>query len=168
MKKIFIGIAITIASTIIIILIAFYIIVKNNPDFAPYIAETYNTEYTIHSDIYKISEIKKEMTKIAQEYEEGIKLTQIEYNFENIKEGKTTFSFYRENYGENKACRVDIIVNMTSRKVTEINYYKGHGKRISGYLEEINNNMDVNVLDYIPEKNLKVTIKITNYGIETY
>ena len=76
----------------IIMLIVFIIILgtvlyifigdNDNDDFAPYISKEYDEVYDIQSDIYNLTEIKSELTEIAQKYEEGLKLTFAQYDIE--------------------------------------------------------------------------------------
>ena len=89
---------------IIIVAIILYTFIKNSDDFAPYVSEEYDKVYDIHSDIYNLLEIKSELTEIAQEYEEGLKLTFVQYDIEESNK-KAEFQFYKNDYdGQNKAC----------------------------------------------------------------
>ncbi len=167
MKKIFIGIGIAIILLSLLVIVGIYAIIKDNPDFAPYKSKKYNINYDIKSDIYNLSEIKDEMTSIANKYEKEIKLTSIEYKIENKNNGTVRFGFFRSDYnGKNKACSILIEADILTKKVTNILYEKGNGKRISGYSNEIVNNLDKNILEYIDDQNKSVIITITNFGIE--
>lgn len=153
-KKVSIAI---IVSFIIIIPIIFYNFTKNNDDFAPYINKEYDKVYDIHSDIYDLSEIKRELTEIAQEYEEGLKLTFAQYDIEESNK-KAQFQFYKNNYdGQNKACLLTINIDIDENKTTKIKYEKGHGKRVNGYSNEINSSEKIS--DYInPNENTKIIV----------
>lgn len=153
-KKVSIAI---IVSFIIIIPIIFYNFTKNNDDFAPYINKEYDKVYDIHSDIYDLSEIKRELTEIAQEYEEGLKLTFAQYDIEESNK-KAQFQFYKNNYdGQNKACLLTINIDINENKTTKIKYEKGHGKRVNGYSNEINSSEKIS--DYInPNENTKIIV----------
>ena len=153
-KKVSIAI---IVSFIIIIPIIFYNFTKNNDDFAPYINKEYDKVYDIHSDIYDLSEIKRELTEIAQEYEKGLKLTFAQYDIEESNK-KAQFQFYKNNYdGQNKACLLTINIDIDENKTSKIKYEKGHGKRVNGYSNEINSSEKIS--DYInPNENTKIIV----------
>ena len=129
----------------------------DNDDFAPYINTEYYEVYEIQSDIYNLTEIKSELTEIAQKYEEGLKLTFAQYDIEeNTK--KAQFQFYKNDYnGQNMACLLIINVDIDAKKTTKIKYEKGHGKRVTGYSSEINSLEKIS--DYInPNENIRITI----------
>ena len=159
----------------IILLIVFIIILGiilyvflgayNNDDFAPYINKEYYEVYDIQSDIYNLTEIKSELTGIAQKYEEGLKLTFAQYDIEENSK-KAEFQFYKNNYdGKNLACLLTINVDIESKKTTKIKYEKGHGKRVNGYSNEINSLEKIS--DYInPNENIKITV--TSQDITLY
>ena len=159
----------------IILLIVFIIILGiilyvflgayNNDDFAPYINKEYYEVYDIQSDIYNLTEIKSELTGIAQKYEEGLKLTFAQYDIEENSK-KAEFQFYRNDYdGQNIACLLTINVDIEAKKTTKINYEKGHGKRVNGYSNEINSLEKIS--DYInPNESIKITV--TSQDITLY
>lgn len=130
---------------------------KDNDDFAPYISKEYYKVYDIQSDIYDLVEIKNELTEIAQEYEEGLKLTFAQYDIEESNK-KAQFQFYKDDYGEqNKACLLTINIDIDLKKTTKIKYEKGHGKRVNGYSSEINSLE--NLSDYInPNESIKIIV----------
>ena len=167
MKKFFIVIGIAIIIFLLLLpIIGIYIMVKDNPDFAPYKSKKYNIDYDIKSDIYNLSEIKDEMTSIANKYEKGIKLTSIEYKIENKDNGTVRFGFYKSDYnGKNKACSILIEADILTKKVTNILYDNGHGKRISGWSNEIVTNLDKNIADYIEDTDNNIIITITDFEI---
>ena len=118
----------------IIMLIVFIIILgtvlyifigdNDNDDFAPYISKEYDEVYDIQSDIYNLTEIKSELTEIAQKYEEGLKLTFAQYDIEENSK-KAEFQFYRNDYdGQNIACLLTINVDIEAKKTTKINMKK--------------------------------------------
>ena len=123
----------------IIVLIVFIIILgiilymflgdTDNDDFAPYINKEYYEVYEIQSDIYNLTEIKSELTEIAQKYEEGLKLTFAQYDIEENSK-KAEFQFYRNDYdGQNIACLLTINVDIEAKKTTKIKYEKGSEKQ---------------------------------------
>ena len=159
----------------IIMLIVFIIILgtvlyifigdNDNDDFAPYISKEYDEVYDIQSDIYNLTEIKSELTEIAQKYEEGLKLTFAQYDIEENSK-KAEFQFYRNDYdGQNIACLLTINVDIEAKKTTKIKYEKGHGKRVNGYSNEINSLEKIS--DYInPNESIKITV--TSQDITLY
>ena len=159
----------------IIMLIVFIIILgtvlyifigdNDNDDFAPYISKEYDEVYEIQSDIYNLTEIKSELTEVAQKYEEGLKLTFAQYDIEENGK-KAEFQFYKNDYnGENLACLLTINVDIDAKKTTKIKYEKGHGKRVTGYSNEINSLEKIS--DYInPNENIKITV--TSQDITLY
>lgn len=142
---------------IIIISIIFNYCIENSDDFAPHISEEYNKVYDIHSDIYNLVEIKSELTEIAQEYEEGLKLTFIQYDIDESTK-KAEFQFYKDDYDEeNKACLLTIDIDIDSKKTTKIKYEKGHGKRVNGHSNEIQSLEKIS--DYInPNESIKIIV----------
>lgn len=150
---------------IMIISIIFYNFIENNDDFAPYISKEYDKIYDIHSDIYNLVEIKSELTEIAQEYEDGLKLTFAQYDIEESSK-KAEFQFYKDDYdGENKVCLFTINVDIDTKKTTNIKYEKGQGKRVTGYSNEINSLEKIS--DYInPNENIKIIV--TSQDIALY
>lgn len=151
---------------IIILSIIFYNFMESNDDFATYINKEYDKVYDIHSsDIYNLVEIKSELTEIAQEYEEGLKLTFVQYDIgENSKTAE--FQFYKDDYnGKNKACLLTINIDIGAKKTTKIKYEKGNAKRVSGYSNEISSLEKIS--DYInPNENIKIVV--TNEDITLY
>ena len=150
---------------IIIVAIILYTFIKNSDDFVPYISKEYDKVYDIHSDIYNLLEIKSELTEIAQEYEEGLKLTFVQYDIEENNK-KAEFQFYKNDYdGQNKACLLTINIDIDAKKTTKIKYEKGHGKRVSGYSNEISTLEKVS--DYI-NSNESIKIIVTSEDITLY
>ena len=150
---------------IIIVAIILYTFIKNSDDFVPYISKEYDKVYDIHSDIYNLLEIKSELTEIAQEYEEGLKLTFVQYDIEENNK-KAEFQFYKNDYdGQNKACLLTINIDIDTKKTTKIKYEKGHGKRVSGYSNEISTLEKVS--DYI-NSNESIKIIVTSEDITLY
>ena len=150
---------------IIIVSIIFYKYIENNDDFAPYISEEYNKVYDINSDIYNLVEIKSELTEIAQEYEEGLKLTFAQYDIDESTK-KAEFQFYKNDYdGQNKACLLTINIDIDAKKTPKIKYEKGNAKRVNGYSNEINSLEKIS--DYInPNETIKIIV--TSQDITLY
>lgn len=158
---------IIIITIILVLIIGTYMILIQNPDFAPYTAKSFDEVYEIKSDIYNLSEIKSEMTEIAQKYEEDIKLTYIRYDLEKNEKGTVRFEFYRPNpKGKNEATIIVIKVDLQTRKTIKISYEKGHGKRVTGYSNEIVNGLDEYILDYIDDNEENISVIVTNSSID--
>lgn len=164
LKKIIISFLIIILIIFLLLVALIFLIIKDNPDFAPYTEKEYDTVYEITSDIYDLPEIKNEMTNIAQKYEQDIKLTEIKYYLENKDNGTVTFIFYKTFPPENKACSISIDMDIATKKTNHILYKKGHGKRISGCEYEITKPLSTDMSTYINDAN-KIFIHITNFGI---
>ena len=115
--------------------------------------------------IYNLFEIKSELTEIAQEYEEGLKLTFVQYDIEKDNK-KAKIQFYKDDYdGQNKACLLTINIDIDAKKTTKIKYEKGNGKRVRGYFNEISTLEKIT--DYInPNENIKIIV--TSEGITLY
>lgn len=142
---------------IIIITIILYKSIEKNDDFAPYISKEYDKVYDIHSNIYDLEEIKSELTEIAQKYEKGLKLTFAQYDIKGNNK-VAEFQFYTDDYGEqNKACLLTMNIDINEKKTTKIKYEKGHGKRVTGYSNEIRTLEKIT--DYInPNENIKIIV----------
>lgn len=164
LKKIIIGFLIIILIIFLLLVALIFLIIKDNPDFAPYTEKEYDTVYEITSDIYDLPEIKNEMTNIAQKYEQDIKLTEIKYYLENKDNGTVTFIFYKSFPPENKACSISIDMDIATKKTQHILYEKGHGKRISGCEYEIVKPLNTDMSPYINDAN-NIFIHITNFGV---
>lgn len=152
--------------TILILGMGIYMILIQNPDFVSYTAKSFDTIYEIKSDIYNLSQIKNEMTEIAQKYEKDIKLTYIRYDLENKDNGTVRFEFYKSNpNGKNEAIVIVIKLDLKTKKTTKISYEKGHGKRVTSYSNEIVNRLDENILDFIDDTDKNIKITVTNSNI---
>ena len=151
-------VSIIVVAFIIVISLIVYNFIINNEDFAPYTNEEYNESYDITSDIYDVTVVKYELTPIVEKYEEGVKLTYVQYDIEENSK-MAEFQFYKDDYnGKNMACIITAIVDIDAKKITKIKYEKGNGKRVSGYSTEIN--ISENLSDYInPKENIQITIR---------
>ena len=152
---------------IIVLCVILYLFLEDtgNDDFAPYINKEFYEVYEIQSDIYNLTEIKNELTEIAQKYEEGLKLTFAQYDIEENNK-KAQFQFYKNDYnGQNMACLLIMNVDIDAKKTTKIKYEKGNGKRVSGYSDEINSLEKIS--DYInPNESIRITV--TSQDITLY
>ena len=162
-KKLYILIVIFII--VLCIILFLFLEDTGNDDFAPYINKEFYEVYEIQSDIYNLTEIKNELTEIAQKYEEGLKLTFAQYDIEENNK-KAQFQFYKNDYnGQNMACLLIMNVDIDAKKTTKIKYEKGNGKRVSGYSDEINSLEKIS--DYInPNESIRITV--TSQDITLY
>lgn len=162
MKKIILIITII----LLMLLLGIFMLIRENPDFAPYTQKAFDKVYNIESDVYDLVAIKNETTKIAQNYENDIRLTYIRYDIENAGNSQAIFQFYKaDSNGKNQACIINITVDLNTKQTTNITYEKGHGKRVTGYSDEINDMLNENILDYIDETTENISIIVTNSDI---
>ena len=147
---------------IIMLLIFTYILINNIYNSSMYICKEYDSIYNINSNIYNLSEIKHELEEISQKYEEGLKLTFVQYNIHKNK-NEANFQFYKNN--KNIACLLNINVNIDTKKTTNIKYEKGSVKRVKGYFNEINSLEKIT--DYI-NPNEDINIIVTSEGLSLY
>ena len=54
-------------------------------------------------------------------------------------------------------------LDIATKKIYNIIYRKGHGKRIGGHENEIVNTIDTDILSQLTDENIEVTI--LNYGV---
>ena len=123
---------------LLIALIAFWLIaayaifnwIENNDDWAPYTEKKFDTSYDISSDIFNLSQLKAEMTNIAQNYEKSVKLTKGEYYLEDDTNGLITFEFYRDFLPNNKSCTIEMKLDIATKKVYNIVIEKDMEKQL--------------------------------------
>lgn len=162
MKKIILIITII----LLILLLGIFMLIRENPDFAPYTQKSFDKVYNIESDVYDLVAIKNETTEIAQNYENDIRLTYIRYNIEKSGNSNAIFQFYKaDSKGKNQVCIINITIDLNTKQTTNITYEKGHGKRVNGYSIEINDTLNENILDYIGESAENISIIVTNSDI---
>lgn len=137
--------------------------IEDNDDFAPYTEKNFDVAYIISSDILSPSQLKNEVTPIAQNYEKNVKLTSLDYHLENKNSGLVILEFYKSFPEKNKACTIEMKLDIATKKIYNIIYRKGHGKRIGGHENEIINTIDTDILSYLTDENIEVTI--LNYGV---
>ena len=170
-RKLLIFFIIILIILIIFLLLATYAIfnwIENNDDFAPYSEKEFDTTYSISSDIFNLSQLKEETTDIAQKYEKNIKLTEVHYYLENISNGLITLKFYKNFPPKNKACTIEMKLDIMSKKIYNVLYIKGHGKRVSGFESEIVDSLNTNILSYLGNDTQKVHITVTNFGVSKH
>ena len=95
--------------------------------------KNFDVAYIISSDILSPSQLKNEVTPIAQNYEKNVKLTSLDYHLENKNSGLVILEFYKSFPGKNKACTIEMKLDIATKKIYNIIYRKGHGKRIGGH-----------------------------------
>ena len=64
-----------------------YIFFYDSDDFYPHTEKEYYTDYSLSSDLLNLSQLKTETTQIAQTYESGLVLTEINYFFYDKNNG---------------------------------------------------------------------------------
>lgn len=167
MKKNIIFTVILIFLIILNIFIGFKIwnMIEENDDFAPYTEKTFSEKYTLNTNLFSLTELKDETTKIAQNYEKDIKLTQIDYFLEDENSGLIILQFYKVFQNSPKACRIDMKIDVATKQIYNITYQKGHGKRVCGLEKEIVETLNSDISTYINTKN--ITISIDNLHINS-
>ena len=160
MKKNIIFTVILIFLIILNIFIGFKIwnMIEENDDFAPYTEKTFSEKYTLNTNLFSITELKDETTKIAQNYEEDIKLTQMDYFLEDKNSGLIILQFYKIFQNSPKACRIDMKIDVATKQIYNITYQKGHGKRVCGLEKEIVETLSSDISQYINTQNIAVSI----------
>lgn len=173
MKKKILNISFTI---ILIVLIFIWILtayavfnwIENDDDWAPYTEKKFDTAYDIKSDVFNLSQLKEETTDIAQKYEKDVKLTEAHYYLEDNNNGLITLEFYRDFPPKNKACTIDMKIDIATKKIYSIRYRKGHGKTINGCENEIIDTLHTDILSYLNNDNQNTSILILNYGVYSH
>ena len=163
-------------TVILIALIAFWLIaayaifnwIENDDDWAHYTEKKFDTSYDISSDIFNLSQLKAETTNIAQNYEKSVKLTKAEYYLEDDTNGLITLEFYRDFPPNNKACTIEMKLDIATKKVYNIRYRKGHGKTINGHENEIIDTLNTDILSYLNNDGQRVSVLILNYGVYSH
>ena len=98
--------------------------IEDNDDFAPYTEKNFDVAYIISSDILSPSQLKNEVTPIAQNYEKNVKLTSLDYHLENKNSGLVILEFYKSFPGKNKACTIEMKLDIATKKIYNIIYRK--------------------------------------------
>lgn len=70
------------------------------------------------------------MTNIAQNYEKSVKLTKAEYYLEDDTNGLITLEFYRDFLPNNKACTIEMKLDIATKKVYNIVIEKDMEKQL--------------------------------------
>lgn len=172
MKKKILNIFFTIILIVLIVVwlfIAYAIFnwIENDDDWAPYTEKEFDTTYNISSDVFNLSQLKEEATDIAQIYEKDVKLTEAEYYLEDTNNGLIILEFYKDFPPKNKACRIEMKLDIVTKKIYSIRYIKGHGKGVSGFENEIVDTLDTDILPYLSNDDQKVYVMVTNFGVSS-
>lgn len=167
MKKKLLNSFFTIILIVVLLFTAYTVFnwIENDDDWAPYTEKKFDTTYNISSDVFNLSQLKEETTAIAQIYEKDVKLTKAEYYLENSHTGLITLEFYRNFPPKNKACTIEMKIDIATKKIYSIRYRKGHGKVIGGHENEIIDTLDTDILSYLNDDNKNISISILNYGV---
>ena len=170
MKKKILTIFFIIILIIVLILTAYAVFncIENDDDWAPYTEKEFDTAYDIKSDVFNLSQLKEETTDIAQKYEKDVKLTEAHYYLEDNNNGLITLEFYRDFPPKNKACTIEMKLDIATKKIYSIRYRKGHGKTINGCENEIIDTLDTDILSYLSDDSKNTSILILNYGVYSH
>lgn len=142
--------------------------IENSDDWAPYTEKEFDTAYNINSNVFNLSQLKEETTSIAQKYEKDVKLTKAEYYLADNDNGLIALEFYKNFPPKNKACTVEMKLDIATKKIYYICYRKGHGKRIGGNENEIVDTLHTDILSYMNDDNKNISISIFNFGVYSH
>jgi len=125
-------------SSLVIIILCFIImitiIVGGNDDFSPY--KRYEKEIDVNITSYSscIDDIVDEVTRIAQKYQNGAKLTNDIIILDGSKQinhsmGMILFDYYKANITENQITKVLLRYNILTSKVDRVKIEQGYFER---------------------------------------
>lgn len=124
---------------VFLVIISFFTGCYNDDDWAPYTYYRKELDIPIKSQPISIASLEEEITTIANNYDEGTRLNKVIVTFKDHKQinsqnGIIEFSFYKTNDNKeiNQATNVILRFNMKTNKVYEVEFEKGHGKRVWG------------------------------------
>ena len=140
-----------------------YIFFYDSDDFYPHT----ETDYSLSSDLLNLSQLKTETTQIAQTYESGLVLTEINYFFYDKNNGIIILNFYKGFPGKNKVCTLELKIDILTKKVYYVLYQKGHGKSLAWNDNEITADLQTDLLTYIDSYQQNFSITILNNQIYT-
>jgi len=111
----------------------------NNDDFATYKHKTFNIEeYLNNEKVNTMSKLIPYATLIVNEYVEGLNLTEIVFETEDLGlTGKIQFNYVKVHEFKNQIESISLFFDLTYNKFYFIEYIKGHGKRINVITEKI-------------------------------
>lgn len=118
----------------------------NDDDFAPYKNYQKSLDVNINSHLASIDDITNDVTKIAHKYHDRVILSNVVIvlnGSEQINSGKGTivFGFYKEHETKNQRTKVLLNYDMATEKIIKMQFEQGHGKRVDGYSDPINNEL---------------------------
>ena len=144
-----------------------YIFFYDSDDFYPHTEKEYYTDYSLSSDLLNLSQLKTETTQIAQTYESGLVLTEINYFFYDKNNGIIILNFYKRFPGKNKVCTLELKIDILTKKVYYVLYQKGHGKSLAWNDNEITADLQTDLLTYMDNYQQNFSITILNNQIYT-
>ena len=104
---------------------------------------------------------------IAQTYESGLVLTEINYFFYDKNNGIIILNFYKGFPGKNKVCTLELKIDILTKKVYYVLYQKGHGKSLAWNDNEITADLQTDLLTYMDSYQQNFSITILNNQIYT-
>lgn len=117
-------------------------------DWMPYENTEYDINYKIEGDIFVISEIESELLELVAEYDDKVKLTFVQYQFESETSDTAEFQFFRDyvTNGKYYSVLITLFANVDDSIIYRVNYEEGISKRVTGYRNAIVRN-DENAYD---------------------
>ena len=108
-------------------------------DWMPYENTEYCINYEVEGDIFLISEIESELLELVAEYDDDVKLTFVQYQFESETSGTVEFQFFRdyETNGKYYSVLITLFANIDDNIIYKVNYEEGTSKRVTGYRNAI-------------------------------
>lgn len=115
---------------------------SDKDDWIPYKNETYNVYYKIEGNIFLISDIESELSTLVEEYADDVKLTFVQYQFNNETTGTAEFQFFKEynTKGKYYSVIITLLADINDGVIYKLNYEEGISKRVRGYRNSISRN----------------------------
>lgn len=155
---------------VFLVVISFLTGCYNDDDWAPYTHYKKKLDIPIKSQPVSIASLEEEITTIANNYDENTRLNKVIVTFKdteqiNSQNGIIEFSFYKVNDNKevNQATNVILRFNMETNKVYEVEFEKGHGKKVWGVekpIEKDNSERLFEDIYLILESNFQYTRKL--------
>lgn len=155
---------------VFLVVISFLTGCYNDDDWAPYTHYRKKLDIPIKSQPISIASLEEEVTTIANNYDENTRLNKVIVTFKdteqiNSQNGIIEFSFYKTNDNKeiNQATNVILRFNMETNKVYEVEFEKGHGKRVWGVEKPIEKDISERLFEdifLILEDNSEYTRKL--------
>lgn len=123
----------------LILFFILFLITSCTDDWMPYENTEYGINYEVEGDIFLISEIESELLELVSEYDDNVKLTFVQYQFESETSGTVEFQFFRdyETNGKYYSVLITLFANIDDSIIYKVNYEEGISKRVNGYRNPI-------------------------------